>query len=120
MGHKINWQIQGTYNDGSELGSKPREALFALLEPHMKNWTFFIGEDAEAGYICEFSTNKWCPIQEALTIFAEKYPDVRLFVTYRYDNAWNPDGLITKDGELLEITGKIVYTLDATGEEVSF
>jgi hypothetical protein len=117
MSQPIEWEIFGKHQDGTPLSSREIEALVALDEGDFEGADF----GTEDELFCEMFTESagaHMRMEAALTEYARMFPDICLTVLYRYDTAWNPDGYITKDGRLLEITGHVTYTLDETGEEV--
>lgn len=113
----VDWEFSGRHQSGEFLTSKEIEALVALNEQDLEDAHWEGGDE----YLTSFCTESYGAVErirKTLDDFAGRFPDVRLFVTYRYETAVCPDGFITEGGKVREITGNVVYTYDDTLEEV--
>lgn len=119
MSNPMSWEFHGRNKDWSPLTSKQIEALVALDEDDLLVESPWENEDT---YLNSFDTESFgalTRIRSALEKWARLYPDAELFVMYRYECAWNPDGFLVKNGTVHDLTGHIKFSDDFTGEGVT-
>ena len=119
MAGTYEWTFNGKNADDSFLTSKQIEALIALDEfdldtgeINFENGCYDFGTGVTQSY------GAVTRIREALEKFSKLYPAARLTVIYKYETDWCPDGFIVEGGEVVDITGHIVYSRDDNGKEV--
>lgn len=117
MSNPMDWMIQCHSKPGEPLTSKYIEALVEFDRDDLED----VEWDENQFYLTCFSTESFgalTRIRHAVEEWAAVFPDAELYVWYRFENAWNPDGFIAAGGKVRETTGHVKFTYDDTGEEV--
>lgn len=108
MSNPMSWQINGAMTE------KQFDDLVALNPRDLES----AGWDDSV--IC-FDTDSFgavSRIRHALEEWAAMYPEITALVQYMYECAWNPDGFMVAGGKVRDVSGKVKFTYDDTGEEV--